>query len=266
MIELPKTKSKVEDYNPGFMVLYGKYKTGKSSFCAALDGNLIIDLEDGYRSLEVMKVQARSYNDLVEIRKAIIQKGIEDKCSKENGKKPYRFITIDNATRLEEYCLPQAANLYRETNPSAKNWGKLKDSTGRITDQIDPKADVRMIPQGGGYVYLRQAVMESIKMFKPLCNTLILVCHVKDKLVTKDSTEMSEMSVDLAGKLSDIVCGEADAIGYLYRRKNETVLSFIGGADVLREARPLHLRNKEFVVITSDESGEIKVDTSKIFI
>lgn len=267
MIELPKTKSKVEDYNPGFMVIYGRPKSGKSSFCAALDDNLIIDLEDGYRSLEVMKVQARSYNDLSEIRKAIVQKGVDDGCTKDNGKKPYKYITIDNASRLEEYCLRRALDLYRAT-PMGKDFGHLQDpATKRYIDKWDNTLDVRMLPSGGGYLYVRQAVTEAIRMFKPLCNTLILVAHVKDKNINKDGQEMSEMSLDLAGKVGDIICGEADAIAYMYRKKNQTIMSFVGGDSILREARPLHLRNKEFVVIESDDNtNEIKVKTSEIFI
>ena len=77
---------------------------------------------------------------------------------------------------------------------------------------------------------------------------------------------MSEMSVDLAGKLGDIICGEADAIGYIYREKNNTLISFEGGDNTIREARPLHLRGKKFVVATSDEDNHIKVDMGKIFV
>ena len=262
-MELPKSKSKVVDYNPSFTIIYGRPKTGKSTLMAALEDNLIIDLEDGYKSLEVLKIQARTYNDLKEIRNLIIQKGIDDGCTRDNGKKPYRFITIDNASRLEEYCLAEAARLYRDT-PMGKSFGKVKTADGKLVD--DPSADVRTLPNGSGYTYIRMAVSNAIRMFKPLCNTLILIAHVKDKMITKDSQEMSEMQVDLAGKLGDILCGEADAIGYTYRQANKTVLSFRGGDNVIREARPLHLRNKEFTVIESDEHGELHVDMSQIFI
>lgn len=146
-----------------------------------------------------------------------------------------------------------------------KNWGMLKDKDGRATTNPDPKADVRTLPQGSGYYWLRQAVMNSIKMFRPLCKTLILVAHVKEKQINKDSAEMTEMSLDLAGKVSDILCGEADAIGFMYRRGNKTIMSFKGGDNIIREARPLHLRNKEFVVIESDDEGNIKVNTNEIF-
>ena len=105
-----------------------------------------------------------------------------------------------------------------------------------------------------------------IDMFKPLCETLILVTHVKDKQIRKDSQEMSEMSVDLAGKAADIICGEADAVGYLYRDGNKTYISFEGGDNTIREARPIHLRGKKILVAESNENNEVKFDTSKIFI
>ncbi len=103
-------------------------------------------------------------------------------------------------------------------------------------------------------------------MFKPLCETLILVTHVKDKAIRKDGEEVSEMSIDLAGKLSDIVCGEADAVGMIYREGNKTYLTFEGGEGTIREARPLHLRGKKFLIAESNDSNEVKFNTNNIFI
>ena len=266
MIELPTERSKVETYNPKLLVIFGKPKSGKSSFVAAIDDNLIIDLEDGYRSLSVMKVQARTAKDLQEIRDAILKKG------KELKKAPYKFITIDNATRLEEMSLIVAAELYRNT-PMGANWSLLTDAKGMpIKDPttgkfvVDPKADVRQLANGAGWLYLRKAIRQLIDMFKPLCESLILVCHVKDKQIRKNGEEMSEMAVDLAGKSADIICGEADAVGYLYREGNKTYLSFEGGDNTIREARSPHLRGKKLLVAESNESNEVVFDTTKVFI
>lgn len=197
-IILPTERRKATDYNPKLMVLFGKPKSGKSSLMASLDSNLIIDLEDGYRALDVMCVQARSAKDIFSIKSAIEEK------NKENGDKPfYRFITIDNATRLEEMALVYAAVLYRQTSMGA-TWGLMKDKIGNVVkdtngkSKIDPKADVRQLPNGAGYLYLRNALKEMVNMFKPLCDTLILVCHVKDKQIKKNDEETTEMAVDLA--------------------------------------------------------------------
>ena len=265
-IVLPTERRKATDYNPRLMVLFGKPKSGKSSLMASLDNNLIIDLEDGYRSLDVMCVQARSATDLYNIKTAVEEK------NKENGGKPfYRFITIDNATRLEEMSLIVAASLYRKTS-MGQNWGYKKDNIGNIlTDDngkkiIDPKADVRQLPNGAGYLYMRNALKEMIGMFRPLCDTLILVCHVKDKQIKKNDEETTEMAVDLAGKTGDIICGEADAIGYVYRHENKTLLTFAGGDNNIRGSRPLHLREKTFEVAVSDDEGNLTVDMSSIFL
>ena len=265
MITLPKERSVAVDYNPKLIVFFGRPKSGKSSIMASLDSNLIIDLEDGYKALSVMKVQARSARDLFEIADAVKQE-----CKKLNAY-PYRFITIDNATRLEEMSLSYAAQLYRNTAMGA-SWGILKDAKGQIVKDkngkpaVDPNADVRILPNGAGYLYLREAVKKLIFMFKPLCETLILVAHVKDKQIKKNGQEMNEMSVDLAGKLGDIICGEADAIGLIYRDGNKTIISFEGGDDTIKEARSKHLRGKKFVVGTSNEDGDLTIDMSKIFL
>ena len=266
MIELPTERSKALDYNPKLMIIFGKPKSGKSTLMASLEDNLIIDLEDGYRALSVLKVLVSSAIELFETKKAL-----EAKMQKE-GHKPYRFITIDNASRLEEIALYYAAHLYRNTAMGA-SWGYKQDSLGKnIIDPktnkpiIDPTADVRKLPNGSGYLYMREAIKKLVYMFYPYCETLILVCHVKDKQIRKESEEMSEMSLDLAGKTGDIIAGEADAIGYLYREGKATYLSFDGGGNIIMEARPAHLRGKTFKVIEADKEGNLKVDTTTLFI
>jgi hypothetical protein len=264
-IILPTERRKATDYNPRLMVLFGKPKCGKSTLMASLEDNLIIDLEDGYRALNVMCVQARSAQDIFQIKAAIEEK------NKEVGRNFYRFITIDNATRLEEMSLFYANALYRMT-PMGATWGYKKDSIGNILLDsngkkiLDPKADVRLLPNGGGYLYMRKALKEMVNMFRPLCDTLILVCHVKDKQIKKNDEETTEMLVDLAGKTGDLICGEADAIGYVSRQDNKTILSFKGGENNIRGSRPLHLREKAFVVAESDDDGNLNVDMSQIFL
>lgn len=265
MIELPTERSVVENYNPKLLIIYGLPKCGKSSFIASIDNNLVIDLEDGYRALSVIKVQARSSEQLREIRNAIIEKG------KELNQMPYKYITIDNATRLEEIALPLAAELYRAT-PMGVNWGlktdkngmPLRDKSGNVIP--DPKADVRKLPNGSGYLFQREALKNLIHMFQPLCETLILVCHVKEKQIRVRSEDISQMCVDLAGKLADIICGEADGIGLMVREDNKTFLSFVGGDNTIKEARCPHLRGKKFLVGESDENNNVTFSASEIFI
>ena len=257
-MQLPKERQKVQDYNPALMVLFGRYKSGKSTIASALENNLVLDLEDGYRSLPVMRVVIKTAKQLEEVRQEL-------KAEKEKtGKLPYRYITIDNATRLEELSLSVAANLYRSTS-MGRDWEtSIDERTGKKV--VNKKADVRLLPNGSGYLYIRQAVKGMIDMFRPYCDTLILIAHQKDKQIKKDAEEITETSVDLSGKLADIICGIADAVGYVYREGNKTFISFKGGDGTVKEARPLHLRGQVFKVIESDESNKLTIDLSKVFI
>lgn len=243
MIILPTQKVPASSTNPSFLILYGRPKSGKTSCLAQLDNNLIVDLEGGSTFIEALAVQARSVNNLGEIAQAIRAK------NSEVGHNFYKHITIDNATRLEEICLPYAATLYRQT-PIAKNW---------------KGTDVRTLPNGSGYFYIRQAVRKVIDMFRELCDEFILVGHVKDVQVDQNGEELSEMALDLVGKLSSIICGEADAVGYLYRKGNETHISFKGGDGTIKEARAPHLRGKDIVIATGNEDGTITTDWKQIY-
>lgn len=243
MLVLPKEKSVPKINNPKFLILAGRPKAGKSTLMAAIDNNLIIDLENGYQALSALVVQARSVNDFAEIANAL-------KAEIKDNQFPYKYITIDNATRLEEMCLPYAVQLYRQT-PMGKNY---------------QGTDVRTLPNGSGYMYLRQAVRKVIDMFRGLCDTLILITHTKDRQINFEGTEVNEIAIDLTGKLGDILCGEADAIGYVYRKKNETIISFEGGEGTIREARANHLRGKKIVVAESDEDNNITFHMDKIFL
>ena len=244
MLVLPKEKNKPKVNNPRFLILYGKPKSGKTTIAAALDFNLIIDLEGGSEYLSALSVQARNINDLGAISNAIKAEIAS------TGKKPYKFITIDNATRLEEMCLDYAKILYMQT-PMGKTY---------------KGDDIRTLPNGSGYMYLRQAVRKVIDMFRELCDNFILIGHTKDKMINKEGEELTEMALDLVGKLGDIICGEADAVGYIYRKKNETIISFEGGDNTIREARAPHLRGQKIVIAESDENNNVTVHWNRIYL
>lgn len=244
MIVLPTEKVKAKVNNPRFLIIYGRPKAGKTSCVSALDNNLIIDLEGGSEFLECLSVQARNVNDLVEIATAIKAK------IKETGKKPYKFITIDNATRLEEICLSYAVQLYK-SQPQGKNWNGT---------------DVRLLPQGSGYQYIRLAVRKVIDMFRDLSDYSILIGHTKDKLISKNGEDITEMSLDLVGKLGDIICGEADAVGFMYRKGNQTIINFNSGDDTTKGARAPHLREQKIVLAESDENNNLTFHWDKIYL
>lgn len=245
-LTLPTSKIPASTMNPQFLVLIGREKVGKTSALAQLDSNLIIDLEGGSTFVDAMAIQCRTISDLGEAASAIRAK------NKEVGHNFYKHITIDNATSLEEICLGYAATLYRQ-QPMGKNW------TG---------TDVRTLPQGSGYYYLRTAVLKVIDMFKELCDEFILVGHIKDTIVDDPATgeELTERSLDLVGKLSGMVCRRCDGVGYMYRSGNEVHIKFKADKNIAMGCRSEHLKNKDIVISEmNDETGELTTHWDRIY-
>lgn len=76
---------------------------------------------------------------------------------------------------------------------------------------------------------------------------------------------MFELEMDLSGKLKRTIAAKADAIGYLYRKENKTIINFNGGGDAIIEARSEHLSNKEFVLVEKTADGFVNY-WDKIFL
>ena len=205
---------------------------------------MIIDLEGGSTFIDAMSIQCRTISELGEAAQAIRAK------NEEVGKNFYKHITIDNATRLEDICLSFAAQLYRKTE-LGKNW---------------KGDDVTTLPRGAGYKYLRDAVKKVIDMFKDLCDEFILIGHVKDSIIEKDGEEVTAKEIDLVGKLGKIICGLSDAVGYIYRKGNETHISFKGGTDeTIMEARAKHIAGKDIIIATGNEDSSITTYWDRIY-
>jgi|WetSurMetagenome_2_1015567.scaffolds.fasta_scaffold00080_62 hypothetical protein len=246
MLILPTEPIKAKIQNPRFLILFGLPKTGKTTLAAKLDNNLIIDLEGGSQFMDAVAVQARTAEHLKEIANAIYLK------NKEAGHNVYKRITIDNSTALEEICMDYAIELYRRT-PQGKNY---------------KGTDIRTMEHGGGWPWIRTAVKEMLHTFQGLCDEFILIGHTKDININEDGEEVTKMDLDLVGKLARIVEGEADAVGYVYRKNNKTIVSFKGGG-LISQARASHLAGKEITLAESqiNENGDVQITTywDKIF-
>jgi hypothetical protein len=235
---LPTTKIKAELVNPKRIVIYSKPKTGKTSAYAGLDDNLIIDLENGTDYVDAMKIKVSSLQELLDAGKAIKAAG-----------KPYKYVTIDTVTALEDMIMPLAVKLYKTTSIGAKFDGD----------------NVLTLPMGAGYLYIRQAFFQVLDFIDTLAPTIILSGHIKDKVVDDKGEMVMAANIDLTGKIKSLICAQADAIGYMYRKGNKTILSFKTTDEVTCGARPVHLRNEE-VVVSEMVDGVLAVNWDKVFV
>lgn len=85
-------------------------------------------------------------------------------------------------------------------------------------------------------------------------------------MVEKGGEEMNERSLDLTGKSSPILCSQVDAIGYLRRDENKTIIDFETSDSLLCGARSPHLKGQQITVAESDENGNLSINWNKIFI
>jgi hypothetical protein len=238
-IILPTTKEKPTRFNPKRLIIYSKPKTGKTSAFAGLDDNLIIDLENGADYVEALKIKITNLQELLEAGKAI-----------KDADKPYKYVTIDTVTALEDMVMPLAIKLYRQTS-----MGKNYDGD-----------NVLSLPNGAGYLYLRQAFFQVLDFIDTLAPHIILSGHIKDKQVDDKGEMVLAANIDLTGKIKSLICANADAIGYMFRKGNKTILSFKTSEEVTCGARPEHLRNEEIVVSEMNEKGELEFHWDKIYV
>ena len=237
-IVLPTKKVKADRVNPKRLIIYSKPKTGKTSAFAGLDDNLIMDLENGADYVDALKIKVSNLKELQEAGKAIKDAG-----------KPYKYVTIDTVTALEEMVMPLAIKLYRGTS-----MGKNFDGD-----------NVTSLPNGAGYLYIRQAFFQVLDFIDTLAPHIILSGHIKDKVVDDKGEMVLSATIALTGKITSLICAKADAIGYMFRKGNQTVISFRTNEEVTCGARPEHLRNEE-IIISEIIDGKLITYWDKVYI
>lgn len=245
---LPTSIIKSVIKSPKNLIIFSKPKTGKTTLLSKLPNCLILDLEDGTDYVDALKIKATSIKDIIEIGKQIKLAG-----------RPYEFIAIDTVTALEEMCIPYAEELYSRS-PMGKNWftpvegGKAK--YGNILN----------MPDGAGYKWLRDGFDKIMKYIETWAPKIIIAGHVKDTKLEKAGAEFTSADLDLTGKIKRTTASDSDAIGYMYRKGYDTVLSFKSSDEISCGARPDHLRGKEIVIATEDETtGDVEFFWDRVY-
>jgi hypothetical protein len=121
------------------------------------------------------------------------------------------------------------------------------------------------LPNGAGYLYIRQAFFQVLDFIDTLAPHIILSGHIKDAQVNDKGDMVLSANIDLTGKIKSLICANADAIGYMHRKGDKTVINFKTNEEVTCGARPEHLRNEE-IVVSEMINGELKTYWDKIYI
>jgi hypothetical protein len=254
MIELPTKRVEVTQVNPDKLILFSSPKAGKTTALAMLENNLILDLEDGAGYVNALKINVKDIARQESIKPIVALKQVINKIKEANAANRgyvYKYITIDTISALENDYAPDLALKMHLATPIGRNF------------QGD---DVLTLPNGQGWGILRNAILLIVQELEELCETLIISAHTKDKIVEFQGKELAQRMIDLAGKTPSILCSKSDAIGYVYRKDNKTIVNFQTAESLSVGARPEHLKNQEIVLLESDENGEFISHWDKIFV
>lgn len=187
-------------------------------------------MENGSTYVDALKIKINSLKDLKEVCKAIKEAG-----------NPYKYITIDTITAVEEMASPLAINLYQKSPMFSEKYSEV----------TDPK----QLPNGSGYAFLRQGVEMIIDMVAKCAPNIIICGHVKDAALNEAASN-NVKTLDLTGKISRILSAKSDAIGFVHRDENSNLcIQFGTDGEVLTGARPSHLANKDIIVAERQEDG-----------
>ena len=239
-INLPKDKIPAETQDPKYLILFGLPKVGKTTVLSTLDNNLILDFENGSTYVDALKIKIDTLQTLKDVIKAI-----------KEDVRPYKYITIDTITAVEEMAKPVALNLY-------KNSPVYSDRYANVTD-------ITRLPNGSGYTFLRQAVEAIVDLIASATDNIIICGHVRDASLN-DNLDGTVKDLDLTGKLKRILSARSDAIGFVHRDDDSNLcINFGQDGEILTGARPQHLANKDIVVAERNEDGTFTSHWERIY-
>ena len=208
---LKKVKRKVISDNPKTMLLYGAPKVGKTTMLSKLDDCLIIDTEQGANMVEGYIESVNNRDELIAILKE----------AKEGH--DYKYVAIDTIDKVADWA---DKSVCQEENVSA----------------------VQDLAFGKGFAMSRDKVLNTIKILRQIFPHVILIGHRKWAQAVVDGKAMVQPeSLDLTGKLKNMIMADCDAIGYVFRdeEKGELMVSFKANEALEAGSRSRHLRGKE---------------------
>ena len=206
---LKVAKRKAVYQNPSTLLMYGPPKIGKTTMLSSLDKCLIIDTESGSNMIEGHILNANNRKELIEILKQA-REGHE-----------FKYIAIDTIDKVVQWAEEAVCQ---------------ENSVQALAD----------LPFGKGWGLARDKVMNTIHAFKDVCDHLIIVGHRKTaKAVVEGQATVEPESLDITGRLKNMIMSDSDAIGYVFRDENEKLMISFKSDDALEAgSRSPHLRGK----------------------
>jgi len=229
-VVLPTGIVRSKIFNPRVLLVYAAPKKGKSTIMTGFENYIILDTEGSTDYLDAVKINVRGAGGFLKTCDAIIAAG-----------RPYKYVIVDTVSGLENFIQPLAIKMYKRS-PAGKNF---------------TSDDILGLPHGGGYYWYRKAffhMLNKAEACRPKDGSLVLVAHLRDKIIRKGDEEVQAKDIDLTGKMREILCRDCDAIGYFYRDGDDGRLNFQTSDMDNCGTRCRHLDGKDILI--SKKVGE----------
>jgi hypothetical protein len=223
-VELPDKPIEPTMFSPERLLLYGPPKIGKTDILTWLPDTLI--LEGTPRDIAMYRTRwlpITDYKQFMDTGAAVMAKMARNREEGKLGKDvyPYRFMAIDTMTDVEDIII---RHLTTETIAREKK----RPADKQNKDVFDPLFSVMDLPYGAGVELVRNKMLNTIDSISMIAPRSVYIAHVKDKLIGEIANQQVKVEeIALMGKLPGIVASRMDAIGFLFRDKdNKLMVSF----------------------------------------
>ena len=208
---LKKVKRKAISENPKVMLLYGAPKVGKTTALSQLNDCLIIDTEGGANMVDGYIETVNNRDDFI----ALLQEAKEGH--------DYTYVALDTVDKVADWA----------------------EKAVCLEEGVTAVADLAF---GKGFGMVREKVLNTIQVLKEIFPHVIIIGHRKwAKSIVDGKALVEPESLDLTGKLKNMLMADCDAIGYVYRddEKGKLMVSFKPNDSLEAGSRSPHLRGKE---------------------
>lgn len=203
--------------NPGLTLLYGSRKAGKTTMLGELDNCLIVDTEKGANFITGDIASVENLTDLRNLVNHLLEQ------------ERYKYIALDTLNKIVEWAEEGVVTQHNDKNPN---------------DKIIYFGD---LSYGKGHALVREKIDKLIDTFATLTDHLILIGHNKlASAINETSTIVDPASLNLTGKLKNMIMAKCDSIGYVFREDEEDTLkiSFKSNSALEAGSRCEHLKGK----------------------
>lgn len=169
--------------------IYGKGKTGKTTFASQMEDALLIAWEKGYNAIPgIIPIDVKSWSEMKMILRDLKKPEVQER---------YKCIVIDTvdvaAAACEKYVCSQAG----------------VDTLGAI-------------PWGGGWSQVKKEIEETFRTITQLGYALFFISHEKEKTFKReDGTEYNQIVPSLSPSYNEIIKDMADIYAYAHQVRTE---------------------------------------------